>query len=432
MSRLAGAALLALVLVVVPACDRQQQAAPDPTGSTRTWFVDNAAPGPAFTGDLASPFASLAAAEAASGPGDTIFLFAGDGTSAGYESGIVLKEGQHLIGEGVGLEAAGIAPGAEPVVTGGQGAAVILAGDNLVAGLRIEDSTAAGIAGSDVETLSLQAVTVAGAGGDGVRLEAAAGEVMTVVVTDLEIRGSGLTGLRLISRESSGANLELDASHFSGNLGNAVQIGYLGANGGRFSVTDTSVSTLGTSGVRIFSAGPVSQRVEGRIEGVTVTSTDPGTAGNGLAVIVEGDATLLVDVVDNTITRFGSFGIDIGSRGGSGVLEATVHGNTVSDAAVNALAGMRLSAGNGSAGEASVLCLDLSGNRSTEGSVPGYLQRQRPGSDYRLHGFEGRGASPAEVAGFLEASNSGSLVLSGADPASAPQFSSGSCRRPAL
>jgi hypothetical protein len=242
--------------------------------------------------------------------------------------------------------------------------------------------------------------------------------------------GSAETGLRLVAEGAAGMKLELGGSRFVGNHGNAVQLDYLGATGGRFDIGDVDIGTLGASGIRVVSNGPVSQFVEGRIVGAVVTSSDPGTAGSGIAVIVEGDATALVEVTGNTVSRFGSYGIDLGSRGGSGVLEATVTGNAVADPALNALAGMRLNSGNGAVGESNVLCLDLSENSSTEGAVPGYLQRQRSGTSYQLHGFGGHGANPTTVAAFLAARNAGSVTLDGADAGTVPFFTGADCRRP--
>ncbi|HTE20912.1 MAG TPA: Ig-like domain-containing protein, partial [Armatimonadota bacterium] len=66
----------------------------------RVWYVDNSAAAPGDGRD-ASPFTTLKAAESASATGETIFLLYGNGTSAGYDEGIVLKTGQSLTGQGV-------------------------------------------------------------------------------------------------------------------------------------------------------------------------------------------------------------------------------------------------------------------------------------------------------------------------------------------
>ena len=65
------------------------------TRFTRVWYVkNNAAAG--GLGRSSDPFDTLAEAESASGDGDTIYVFAGNGTTTGQTSGITLKSNQRL------------------------------------------------------------------------------------------------------------------------------------------------------------------------------------------------------------------------------------------------------------------------------------------------------------------------------------------------
>jgi hypothetical protein len=61
------------------------------------WFVDNTSHS---AGTYESPFPTLTAAQNASGPGDIIYVFPGDGTSQGMDQGVVLQPYQKLIGSG--------------------------------------------------------------------------------------------------------------------------------------------------------------------------------------------------------------------------------------------------------------------------------------------------------------------------------------------
>ena len=61
--------------------------------------VDNAAP-PGGNGTAEHPFNSLAAAQAASAVNDIIYVHRGNGTTDGYDTGIVLKNDQMLLGSG--------------------------------------------------------------------------------------------------------------------------------------------------------------------------------------------------------------------------------------------------------------------------------------------------------------------------------------------
>ena len=82
------AALLLLGATLAPATPSAT-----PAERERVWFVNNAAPDRG-DGSREAPFQRLKEAEAVSGPGDTLFVFAGDGSDAGLDEGIVLKDGQ--------------------------------------------------------------------------------------------------------------------------------------------------------------------------------------------------------------------------------------------------------------------------------------------------------------------------------------------------
>ena len=52
-------------------------------------------------GTFESPYPTLAEAQAASAPGDVIYVFPGDGTTNGMNSGIALQSNQSFWGSGV-------------------------------------------------------------------------------------------------------------------------------------------------------------------------------------------------------------------------------------------------------------------------------------------------------------------------------------------
>lgn len=64
----------------------------------RFLFVDNTS---SSNGTFESPFHTLTDAQSVSFPNDAIFVFAGDGTTTGMNSGIVLKNNQKLFGSGI-------------------------------------------------------------------------------------------------------------------------------------------------------------------------------------------------------------------------------------------------------------------------------------------------------------------------------------------
>jgi hypothetical protein len=105
-------------------------------------FVNNTNP-MSGTGTFANPYNTLAAAQLASGPGDVIFVFVGDGTSNGMNAGFVLKDNQKLIGSGL------------PLITNTSGNGIELANNNVVSGLHIDSTAGWGIHGTGIAATSL-------------------------------------------------------------------------------------------------------------------------------------------------------------------------------------------------------------------------------------------------------------------------------------
>ncbi|MBL4802836.1 MAG: right-handed parallel beta-helix repeat-containing protein [Emcibacter sp.] len=117
------------------------------------YFVNNIKSG---DGSFEHPFATLEEAQNASDDNDIIFVYAGDGSSTGYDQGIILQNGQSLIGEYNGLTFLGIqfvTPGARPIVTNAAANSIItMASDTSVSGLHLDGMGVAtgGIYGQDV------------------------------------------------------------------------------------------------------------------------------------------------------------------------------------------------------------------------------------------------------------------------------------------
>jgi len=117
------------------------------------YFVNNLKSG---DGSFDNAFASLKEAQNASDENDIIFVYAGDGSSTGYNQGIVLQNGQSLLGEYNGLGLFGIqfiAPGARPLLTNTASDSIItMANDSRVSGFHLSGMSVAtgGIYGQNV------------------------------------------------------------------------------------------------------------------------------------------------------------------------------------------------------------------------------------------------------------------------------------------
>jgi hypothetical protein len=135
------------------------------TGKPYTfWFVSNTSHS---QGTIESPFNTLLAAEAASAPNDVIYVFTGDGTDTGMNSGIALKRGQQLLGAGINqtmatTEGKITIPAQDvglPIISNtndpsGFGVQLI-AGNNVVSGLYLKDTI-----GNPVGTIFSGALTI--------------------------------------------------------------------------------------------------------------------------------------------------------------------------------------------------------------------------------------------------------------------------------
>ncbi|MBI5507909.1 MAG: right-handed parallel beta-helix repeat-containing protein [Deltaproteobacteria bacterium] len=308
------------------------------TFNARVWYVDNSATGPG-TGTLASPFQTLVAVEAASAAGDTIMVLAGTGNANGQSQGIILKDNQRLLGQGVGfaanLIANGIArgivlvpPGAQPVIANdgvarvgqpadARGVGVFLANHNEVAGLRIDASAQPsmeqGILGLNTTGVHLHDNTIANinAGFGAIELYDPAGEPPAVanLIVSNTIQSPGRQGILVFNGVSVGAvatagtvaAVTIDANIVTDSGGDAIE---LRAAGGDTSalfgvVTNNAVSGAvdapGIRGLAGDAAGLEAPLLDLTITGNTVT----GNGRDGIDLDSQGAASLTALVADN-------------------------------------------------------------------------------------------------------------------------------------
>lgn len=128
---------------------------PDTGLPYNVWHVNNLADAAFSNGTVENPFTTLADAEAASGVGDIIFVNEGNGTAFGMQDGIVLKDDQLFLGDGVQhlipvqngqfFVLCNDVDGIRPTISGsGGGNAVTLANNNVVRGFNIDGDAGVG------------------------------------------------------------------------------------------------------------------------------------------------------------------------------------------------------------------------------------------------------------------------------------------------
>ncbi|MCX6991096.1 MAG: inverse autotransporter beta domain-containing protein [Chlamydiae bacterium] len=152
--------------IVVVGKARKNAVATDPlTGAPLFFvFVSNTS---SSNGSYQSPYHTLAQAEANSGPGDIIYVFPGDGTTAGMDSGITLQADQSFWGSGTthiaqtsqGSITIPAQTATAPQMTSTTGHAITLATNNAISGFTITSALHDAIYGADPQSLDVSFCT---------------------------------------------------------------------------------------------------------------------------------------------------------------------------------------------------------------------------------------------------------------------------------
>jgi hypothetical protein len=131
-------------------------------------FVDNTS---SSNGTYESPYHSLAQAQAGSSPNDIIYLFPGDGTTTGMDSGIVLQANQQLWGSSLpysiptsnGRISIPAFSSSAPTITNTnidtEGNAITLSSNNVIRGITITSAFNDAIYGTDPQSLIVDSCT---------------------------------------------------------------------------------------------------------------------------------------------------------------------------------------------------------------------------------------------------------------------------------
>ena len=241
-------------------------------------------------------FDTLAAAETPSGTGHFIFVFAGNTPTTPFAAGIVLKDGQKLHGEGIGLSVPGftglVAAGTQPRINVAAGDAVSVpatAGNRNLVEIRGLDLQAAQNAvdvtatGANAVGVTISNNTVRSAGQEGFDLNAGSTGLFTASVQTNTFIAS--TGNGIDARTSAATTLQVN---ISGNTVTSNANGILvdGSVGGAtttvtgFATNVVTGNTLG-SGIVVTSA-TFDATPTGTFQTVVAGNTTIGALGNGV------------------------------------------------------------------------------------------------------------------------------------------------------
>jgi hypothetical protein len=311
------------------------------TSTYRVWYVDNAG-GPGDGRD-ASPFNTLAGAEAASTAGETVFVRTG---TAPYDGGFTLKTGQSLTGQGVpssvtatlnGGTVVLLAAGAAPTITQtAAGPTIQLATNNVVQGLDVTSTAGAGISGSGFGTLTAGSISVSATGGPA--LDLSSGDVVGAFDA-LSSSGSTGAGIRLVG---VGGSFSAAGGSITGSAGAGVDVtggaGSFSYGGNVAVVGPLAVSVTGRTGGALTFGGTIASTGSG----ISVQNNSGGTvAFTGSSKSLSTGANPGVSLANNAgaTISFGGGGLVIGTTTGTGFLATgggtvtvTGAGNTVASA----------------------------------------------------------------------------------------------------
>ncbi len=263
---------------------------------TRTvWYVDNTAPS-GGDGSSGSPFNNLQEAQANAGPGEVIFVRRGDGTANGQDQGIVLEDGQCLLGED------------EPIITNSTGPAVILANHNVVAGIVALDAVS--VQGCEESVLEEQ--------GHGILGNRSAG----FEIAGNQLLGNQCFGVGVVDGSASGI---VACNTLEGNLGG---VGTDNDDG----TLDLTVAwnSIGAMNIGIFVGADDANGVRAaRASGPGGISRAPDAGSEKLI-----GGPLSVEIVGNTLQDL-AFGIQMEADGSN--IEATIASNVIEDSSDTAI-----------------------------------------------------------------------------------------------
>ncbi len=302
------------------------------------WYVDDDAPA-GGDGRLSAPFATLAAAQVASGAGDILFVFSGS-----YADGITLKNNQMLVGQGVSLASgAELVPPAGTTLPPSATAPVIsqrisTGRDNTIRGLTI-NSDGNGLTGSNFGTLTIGNVTIS------------ARHAISLTNGTLNAAFDGLTSsdsaTNGIALTQVNGNMTVNSGAITSATGSAIFIDGGSANltypGNIENSTGHSVQIINRTGGTVTLAGNITDSGSG----ILLLGNSGGViAFSGSSKVLDTGSNTALSLVNNSgsTIQFSNGGLQITTTSGiglnatgGGALTITGAGNTIASSAARAV-----------------------------------------------------------------------------------------------
>jgi hypothetical protein len=270
-------------------------------------------------------------------------------------------------------------------------------------------------------------------GNDGVLVEGESAAALNVTVLNSTLYGARGTLFALILNGNNTADLVFQNNTLSNPAPYNLNAGSNGLSlisgnnvaAGAFTTFNISNNTFRDANghavlvVKSTDPGTLSGTLNSNTIGVAGTGDSGSAAGDGIKIQNAGLGTVTVNATNNHIYQYNNFGVELLTGGGasamSGVLNATVTGNTISNPGTGGLPmnGVHLNGGT-VPGDTYQICADIKTNSITGSGANGgtdFRLRQRQATTVRLPGYGGANNDNTAVVTFVSGNNFGASGL---------------------
>lgn len=270
-------------------------------------FVNNTS---SSNGTIKSPYPTLAAAQANSGPHNIIYVFPGDGTTRGMNTGIVLSDYQRLWGSSyaqklpttLGSVIISATPGStingvvfSPIITNTSGPVVTLGNGNEISGLYLQSQGSnPSVLATNVANVNLMNSTLGGGNAPGY-----------IGISGTELTGTLKVKDCVFNQAQNGILLQNSLTNLTTNITNST-----------FSNTGASFPTVQWT---------LANDVQGNL---MVNNSSIVSAGNGIQVNLSGTSGINAQLNNDQITS-GGLGVYVNSTAGQTNIDVALQNNNM-------------------------------------------------------------------------------------------------------
>ena len=217
----------------------------------------------------------------------------------------------------------------------------------------------------------------------------------------------------------------LSSTPGSGVVGGGITMSTAGAADLRFDIEDNNIqgafsTAISTGMISSTAAGEVHGIISGNTIGTAAVTNSGSASGDGINAQLSGNGTMTVQIEDNDIHQWNSFGIFAVDRAGSGTLNATINDNVIDTPGAFAIQSMRIQAGAAS-GDSGQIWLEMNNNVANTPIAADVRLWSRFDADILMPGYSGAANNTAAVDAFETGKSPGAgdiVVLFAANPGS--------------